>query len=228
MSDTGDELILAATAVLVRDGVDDVEVLMLRRNSKVAFGGMWVFPGGRVDPDDGDGQTDPVVVGRHAAAREITEETGLVVAPEALESWSHWEPPLSKEMAMAGKRRRYSTWFYVGAAPDVEVAVDGGEILEHQWWSAAEALRRFAAREIEIVPPTWITLHELAGFPSVTDALAAAAARTPPMFHTKPVPGDPITLVWDGDVAYDSGDLDAEGPRNRLAMHRDGWVYDRT
>ena len=37
----------AATTVLVRDGADGIEVLMCRRNSKLAFaGGAWVFPGG--------------------------------------------------------------------------------------------------------------------------------------------------------------------------------------
>ena len=44
----------AATVVLVRDGRDGMETLMLRRNSRGAFGGMWVFPGGQVDPSDVD------------------------------------------------------------------------------------------------------------------------------------------------------------------------------
>ncbi|HAL42384.1 MAG TPA: NUDIX domain-containing protein, partial [Gammaproteobacteria bacterium] len=34
----------AATVVLLRDGEQGVEVLMLRKNSKITFGGMWVFP----------------------------------------------------------------------------------------------------------------------------------------------------------------------------------------
>ena len=46
-------LVAAATVLLLRDNTDaGLEVLMLRRNSKIAFGGMWVFPGGRVDADD--------------------------------------------------------------------------------------------------------------------------------------------------------------------------------
>ena len=49
MSDAS-EPIDAATVVVARDSADGVEVLMLRRNSKIYFGGMWVFPGGRVDP----------------------------------------------------------------------------------------------------------------------------------------------------------------------------------
>ncbi|HUT78969.1 MAG TPA: hypothetical protein VM285_14825, partial [Polyangia bacterium] len=42
----------AATVITVRDGPDGIEALMLRKNSKIAFGGMWVFPGGRVDAED--------------------------------------------------------------------------------------------------------------------------------------------------------------------------------
>ena len=42
----------AATVVLLRDGSEGVEVLMLRKNSKITFGGMWVFPGGKVEAFD--------------------------------------------------------------------------------------------------------------------------------------------------------------------------------
>ena len=52
----------AATVVLLRDGDDGLEVLLARRSSKLAFhGGAWVFPGGRIDPDDyGDAPDDLV------------------------------------------------------------------------------------------------------------------------------------------------------------------------
>ena len=43
-----ESIVPAATVVVVRDGNDGVETLMLRKNSKLAFGGMWVFPGGRI------------------------------------------------------------------------------------------------------------------------------------------------------------------------------------
>jgi len=43
----------AATVILVRQAVTDYEIFMLRRTSDAAFaGGMFVFPGGRVDGDD--------------------------------------------------------------------------------------------------------------------------------------------------------------------------------
>jgi len=43
----------AATVILVRPAKDSFEIFMLRRTSKAAFaGGMYVFPGGRVDAED--------------------------------------------------------------------------------------------------------------------------------------------------------------------------------
>jgi len=37
----------AATDALLRDGAGGLETLMLRKNSRLAFAGMWVSPGGR-------------------------------------------------------------------------------------------------------------------------------------------------------------------------------------
>ena len=45
----------AATVVVIRETANktDLEVLLLKRNSKLVFhGGHWVFPGGRVDAAD--------------------------------------------------------------------------------------------------------------------------------------------------------------------------------
>ena len=74
------ELVPAATVILVRDGAGGLETLMLRRNSTLDFaGGMWVFPGGRVDDADRDGAADDLHAARRAAVREAEEEAGLVV-----------------------------------------------------------------------------------------------------------------------------------------------------
>ena len=65
----------AATVVLLRDVGAGVECLMLRKNAGQAFGGMWVFPGGKVEDADGEGPESR----RRAAVREAFEETGLVL-----------------------------------------------------------------------------------------------------------------------------------------------------
>ena len=64
---------LAATVILLRGGTDGLEVLLAQRNPQARFmGGAWVFPGGAVNAEDGDGEP-----GRKAAAiRELREEAG--------------------------------------------------------------------------------------------------------------------------------------------------------
>lgn len=225
MTEQNTELIAAATVLLLRDNDDGVEVLMLRRNSKIAFGGMWVFPGGRVDDHEmGD---DELASARTAAVRETMEEVRLPVSADHLVTWSHWQPPVAAHMVTkGGPLRRFSTWFFAAPAPHGEVAIDHGEIHDDQWLTPAGAMDLHRQGQIEIVPPTWITLHQLAAHETVDSALAWAADREPPRFWTQRLSKDPLTLVWHGDAAYENLDPAADGPRNRLVMHPDGWVYD--
>ena len=156
------ELVEAATVILLRDGPDGLETLMLRRNSKLAFaGGMWVFPGGRVDPEDRTdvAPSDELGAARRAAVREAVEEAGLAIAEEALVPFSHWTPP---DLAP----KRFLTWFFVAGAFDGDVAIDLGEIHDQAWMRPADAMKRRNALEIELMPPTWVTLDRLAAFPT--------------------------------------------------------------
>lgn len=80
----------ASTVVLVRDAAAGLEVLMVRRSAGMAFGASaWVFPGGKVAPADADPAWDDLSDGtydhdarslRIAAAREVFEESGLLLA----------------------------------------------------------------------------------------------------------------------------------------------------
>ena len=43
----------AATIMLARDTEDGIEVLLLKRNKALKFAaGLWVFPGGKIEPDE--------------------------------------------------------------------------------------------------------------------------------------------------------------------------------
>jgi 8-oxo-dGTP pyrophosphatase MutT (NUDIX family) len=66
----------AATVMLVRDGLDGLEVFMLRRNLASDFvGGAYVFPGGAVDDHDRHENLDAVSRGRSDA--EASEQLGI-------------------------------------------------------------------------------------------------------------------------------------------------------
>jgi 8-oxo-dGTP pyrophosphatase MutT (NUDIX family) len=214
----------AATVVLVRDADEGLETLMLRRNSKIAFGGMWVFPGGRVDDADRDpgAPDDELAAACRAAIREAQEEASVVLAPDALAPFSHWTPPPITP-------RRFLTWFFLAMAPTHEVSVDGGEIHEHAWMSPEAALAKRDAGEIELAPPTWVTLHELAAFTTVDAALRAVRSREPERFETRIcVEEAGPTALWHGDAGWTTGDAAAPGPRHRLCMHRGQWRYLRS
>jgi 8-oxo-dGTP pyrophosphatase MutT (NUDIX family) len=217
-------IVAAATVVLLRDGADGLETLMLRRDSRLAFaGGMWVFPGGRVDPGDfTTPDTDVATAGRNAAVREAEEEAGLAVEAKALVPVSHWTPPPEAP-------KRFSTQFFVAAAPPGPVTIDDGEIRDHMWVAPADALRRRDALEIELAPPTWVTLHTLARHATVGVALDATAAAVPENFTTKAVLTDEgVVVLWHGDAGYQDGNADREGARHRLWMVDSGWRYERT
>jgi 8-oxo-dGTP pyrophosphatase MutT (NUDIX family) len=218
------EAVPAATVVLLRDVPEGgVETLMVRRNSKLEFaGGMWVFPGGRVDSDDVPPDGDVIEAARHAAVREAQEEADLVVDADALVPFAHWvPPPITK--------KRFATWFFLGPAPAGAVTVDMGEIHDHRWIQPADALARRDAEEIELAPPTWVTLDRLTRYPDVASAIADAHSREPDFFetHIARVEGG-VAALWEGDAGYQSNDGDAPGPRHRLWMLPGGWRYERT
>jgi 8-oxo-dGTP pyrophosphatase MutT (NUDIX family) len=223
---TGDipDAVPAATTVLLRDAGDrGVETLMVRRSSKLEFaGGMWVFPGGRVDPDDIPPDGDVIEAARRAAVREALEEADLVVDADALVPFAHWVPP-------PVTAKRFATWFFLGPAPAGAVTVDMGEIHDHRWLQPADAIARRDAKEIELAPPTWLTLHRLAQYPDVAAAMADVRATEPEFFetHIARVEGG-IAALWEGDAGYDSSDGDAHGARHRLWMLSTGWRYERS
>jgi 8-oxo-dGTP pyrophosphatase MutT (NUDIX family) len=214
----------AATVVLVRPGSAGLETLMLRRSSRGAFGGMWVFPGGRVDPEDfaGLAPDDALGAARCAAVRESREEAGLEIDPAQMRPFAHWTPPSSAPAV-------FPTWFFIAPAPAGTVAIDGNEIHDHAWMRPAEALRRREAGEIELAPPTWVSLHRLGAFADPSAAITSLTAMPPRIYVTRISRFDGgMVSVWAGDAGYADGDLARPGPRHRLTMQASGWRYEDT
>lgn len=214
----------AATVVLLRDGADEVEVLMIHRGADTEFGGMWAFPGGTIETGDvPDGTSpDPLPAARRAAVRETREEVGLEVDEASLVYWSHWLPP-------DDSRRRFSTWFFVAEAAadhvDERVTLDSGEVNEHRWLAPANALAMQSRGEALIAPPTFVTLEQLVRYGDVTSVLASA---DPQHFATEVAfaPDGARICLWEGDAGYGLGDPMVQGPRRRLVMDESaGWRY---
>ncbi len=218
------DAIPAATVVVLRDAPLGPEALVLRRDSELSFaGGMWVFPGGRIDAADAVGD-DLELAARRAAAREAAEEAGLVIDPADLCRWSHWTPP-----PIAPKR--FSTAFFVAGqeADATEVVVDDSEIREHRWARPADVLEWRDRGEVALSPPTFITLHQLLAHRNVRSVLEAADRRPhPEHFATRvAAEGDDLVALYHGDAGYESEDPTVAGPRHRLVMGA-AWTYERS
>jgi 8-oxo-dGTP pyrophosphatase MutT (NUDIX family) len=185
----------AATVMLLRGGAERLEVLLVRRNPEARFmGGAWVFPGGSVDPADGEGEAGLKV----AARRELAEEAGIELPAETeLAAFARWITP-------EAAKTRFDTWFFLAAAPyGIEVKVDGYEIIDALWLSPRAALASQAAGELFMVFPTITQLQQLAGFESATDMISHAAGRVVEAVQPRVVgTGEAARILLPGDPGY--------------------------
>lgn len=214
----------AATVMVVRDGAQGLEVLLVRRhgNSGV-LGGVHVFPGGKLDTADcaalpdwldrspeayaevlAEPGLDPAVaVGLHVAAlRETREECGLQLAPTQLVPWSRWVTPRQPSVT----NKRFDTRFFVAPAPVGQKAVhDNHEATEVVWTSPRAGLERFWAGDIDLAPPQIMSLVQLLRLPDVAQVMVVARSRAPALIEPEPFdldrervicyPGDPLHPV---------------------------------
>ena len=129
--------------------------------------GVWVFPGGAVDPGDGDGEE----AHRAAAVRELDEEAGIEVAAAELIAYSRWITPEIVPI-------RFDTRFYLALAPaHSPPQPDGSETVDAGWFEPQAALDSHHAGELPLVFPTIKHLESLVGFANAEEALEAARRR---------------------------------------------------
>jgi 8-oxo-dGTP pyrophosphatase MutT (NUDIX family) len=187
---------LAATIILLRGGSETLELLLVKRNPEARFmGGVWVFPGGAVDRDEGTG--DDAL--RTAALRELDEEAGIKLEnPLELVPFSRWITP-------AEVKTRFDTWFFLAHAPDgAEPQIDGEEAVDSGWFTPDGALEAHKSGEILLVFPTIKTLEQLAPFASA-DALVdhAVDKEIRPIQPKVVMGGETARILLPGEPGYD-------------------------
>jgi hypothetical protein len=128
-----------------------------------------------------------------------------------------------------GAKFRFATFFFACRALHEDVEIDQFEIAEHAWLRPVHALARHRNKEIQLAPPTFVTLTYLARARTVDEALQAYHDREPRFYETHVVRDEQsMTFVWRPDVAYGSRDLLAAGPHHRVTTDGDGWQLDDT
>lgn len=172
-----------------------LEVLLLKRSEQASFmPGVWVFPGGAVDPEDGEGETGF----RACALREMTEEASIELdGPDELVPFSHWITP---EIVPV----RFDTWFYLALAPAHSAPEpDGSETTEAAWWEPRLALESHRDGELELVFPTIKQLESLGDHATSDEALEAARGRPVEPIMPKVVgEGEERRVVLPGEPGY--------------------------
>lgn len=121
---------------------------------------------------------------------------GLVLRADLLRPWAHWITPPQE-----GARRRYDTRFFVAALPAGQATRDvttEADLVE--WVRPADALEQFRLRERPMMPPTVVTLEEVAAYGSVAEVLAAARSVSRVLPVVSEVDGRPAVTLPDGRV----------------------------
>ncbi|WP_033292962.1 NUDIX hydrolase [Amycolatopsis jejuensis] len=110
-------------------------------------------------------------------------DAGLTLRADLLQPYAHWVTPRVE-------KRRYDTRFFVAKLPSGQRA-DGAtsEAAAAGWQRPADALADAREGRRALMPPTWLTLTELAGF----DTADAALAEPREIVKTMP------TLVREGE-----------------------------
>jgi 8-oxo-dGTP pyrophosphatase MutT (NUDIX family) len=186
----------AASVIVLRGGDEALELLLVQRTPKARFmGGVWVFPGGAVDADEGEGDDSH----RLAAVRELEEEAGIIgVAPQELVKFSRWITP--RQVAI-----RFDTHFFLAPLPDgQEPKIDGEECVDLGWFTPRGALDAHVAGDLALVFPTIKHLEQFDAFATAGELIAHAAGRdVEPVEPRVVMEGEIARVLLPGEPGYD-------------------------
>ena len=182
----------AASAICAREGVEGLEVLVLRRSDGSRFlPGYVAFPGGAVDAGDEDHALRwfgaAVQAPRAAAVREVHEEVGLAIVRHGLLSAAgpgfgeiDTAPPQASQLVEVARwvappevPVRFDARYFVVAVSDGPAPVPDGHEVSAAWWvGPGRLLEEWQAGEHRLYWPTYFTVVQLATCRSVEDLLA--------------------------------------------------------
>src|SRR6516165_899645 len=129
---------------------------------------------------------------------ELLSRRGLVVRADLLTPWARWITP---EISP----RRFDTWFFAAALPSGQLAglaaAGPGESDSGTWWRPSAALEAARAGQITLLPPTAVTLAELAAYADISGILGERRVITP-LMPAVVVEDERTGLAMPPDVEY--------------------------
>lgn len=183
--DAAEPLARALVCAAVRETFEESGVLLAGPSADAVCG-----------TDGADWEADRVALERRdLSLAELLARRGLVLRADLLRPWAHWITPPGEGS------RRYDTRFFVAALPAGQQTRDvTSEADVVEWVRPADALEQFRHGERAMMPPTIVTLEDIAGYGSVADVLAAgrSISRVRPVIGT--TDGRPSVTLPDGRV----------------------------
>ena len=149
------------------------------------------------------------LVDRRAALPDVLAGNGWVLRADLLRPWSNWITPELEP-------RRYDTHFFVAELPVGQHAdARTTEVTEASWYRPADALLAWRAGDIQLLPPTWISLEQIAQLPDTAAVLAAGETRKiTPLLPKARREGDDLVISLPGELGYDNASVSLS-PRQR-------------
>lgn len=129
------------------------------------------------DTTGADWEADRIALeARELAMTEFLSRRGLVLRTDLLGAWSGWLTPVFEP-------KRYRTWFFVAELPEGQrtrdVSTESDQVV---WLPVSRAAEQAEAREILMLPPTYITSLDVAQYADPQAVIDAAAERRVEMF----------------------------------------------
>lgn len=152
---------------------------------------------------------------------ELAQNEGLVYTPDALTPFAHWITPVFQ-------KTRFDTRFFLTWLPEGQVAAhDNNELTSAAWMTPEDALNKNATGEIKLLPPTMMTLTDLASFSSVNELFKHASSKNIPTILPEVFAEGPTAGVrLPNDPAYSDAALrlpSKQGESSRVILDNGIW-----
>ena len=198
----------SATVILIREGPDNPEVLMVQRHARATFGTSYVFPGGIVDRYDSSAHIHCLHVSAEAAnkclgledggldyfsaaIREVFEETSVLFARNSSGNWAFSDDTMSTAEIDEIRRRLYlkeEYWSDILVRYELSLACDS--LYYCAFWVTPETeARRFTTRFfVAVLPQGQYARHDKkelinSRWMTAADALCAVGTGKMKMIH---------------------------------------------
>lgn len=146
----------------------------------------------------------------------LIKREDLTLRPDHLHYFAHWiTPPI--------ERRRFNTRFFVAVAPDGQEGYhDDVETVDSAWLTPSQALDKYKAGDIQLAPPTFRTLEDMAAFETTDSLLHGMVPQQIPSIMPRfdSIDGE-MTMLLPGDPLFPA-ELPVQGP-TRVVLEDGRW-----